>query len=255
MTTLFIGQNHIKLREVDSTNDYAAILMKSGNPMEGTLVSAANQTKGKGQRGKLWLSESGSNLILSIILYPAFLSADRQFELNKAISFGVATFIAHYVTSKKVSIKWPNDIYVGDNKIAGILIENTVRNNNIQSSIIGIGCNINQDNFEKSIPNPTSLKLETGDDYSISDCIKSICSFIEAKYLDLRNNHSTFSSDAYNNLLYRKNEMSLFEKPDGTQISGIIRGVDKNGRLIIENENGEKIFFRNGEISMLITRT
>ncbi len=252
MTTLFIGQNHIKLSEVDSTNDYASILIKNDFLPEGTVVSAYSQLKGKGQRSKQWLSEPGSNLILSIILRPDFLSAERQFELNKAIAVGIATFISGFITSKKVSIKWPNDIYIGNNKVAGILIENNLRNNTIQSSIIGIGCNINQTTFDETIPNATSLKIETQQDYSISTLTENICSFIEAKYLELRNNNASAINNAYNNLLYRKGEIIDFKKNEGTILRGTLKEVNPKGLLILVNSDGEDVSLSNADGSILV---
>lgn len=254
MTTLFIGQNHIQLKEVDSTNEFALMLVKSEAPPEGTIISALTQTNGKGQRGKQWLSEPGSNIILSIILKPIFLSIDSQFELNKAISVGLAGFVSQFITSKKVSIKWPNDIYVGENKIAGILIENNLRNNNILNSVIGIGFNVNQTCFDPLIPNPTSIKIETGLTHSTSDLIRDLCSFIEARYIHLRSGNFDSSNEAYNNLIYKLNEEISFRKNDGSIINGVLKMVDDKGRLVLQNQKEEKMFFSNSEGSILITK-
>jgi len=152
---LFIGKVYIKLNEVNSTNEYAKVLLSKNKPSEGTVIFAHYQTNGKGQFGKTWKSEKGKNLTFSIILYPNFLEAKRAYSLNQAVSLGLKDCIE----SQKipVSIKWPNDIYYHDKKLGGLLIENGLVGENINYSIIGIGLNVNQTTFSQEIPNPTSL--------------------------------------------------------------------------------------------------
>ena len=124
--TLFIGQNHISLASVDSTNSFAKDLLTKEHPPEGTIISATTQLKGRGQAGNTWAAEGGKNLTVSYILYPNFLEAAQQFYLNMAISLAVKDCCEEQ-TGGEFSIKWPNDIYYGDRKVAGILIENQLQ--------------------------------------------------------------------------------------------------------------------------------
>ena len=200
MNTLFIGQNTIKLDAVGSTNDYASELLSRGlkreKVFEGTVVYALSQRAGKGQRGKKWESEPFKNLTFSIVFYPSFLSAQEQFMLSKAVSLGICDYVSS-VINKEAKIKWPNDIKVGNEKIAGILIENSIRNNEIMHSIVGIGLNVNQTGFGKNIPNPTSLKLITGKNIDLEVCLGDLCSYLEARYLQLKSGKSKKINEDY----------------------------------------------------------
>ena len=134
----FYGAKHYHLSEIDSTNNYALNLLSKSTPAEGTTISADFQTHGRGQYGRDWLSESTKNLLSSIILYPDFLPANEQFSLSKAVSLAVRNCINSFLPSKEIRIKWPNDIYCDDKKIAGILIQNLLTGNKINVSVIGI---------------------------------------------------------------------------------------------------------------------
>lgn len=149
METLFIGKNLLFLHEVESTNTYAMNLLRNVNSIEGTVVYTDNQTKGKGQRGALWASKIAQNITASIILKPYFLSIGNTFYLSKISALAVYDVLADILPSGQydIKIKWPNDILVNQNKISGILIENNFTSTNIQHSVIGIGLNVNQDNF------------------------------------------------------------------------------------------------------------
>ena len=134
-------------------------LIKNTEVAEGTVVLAKEQTSGRGQVNNTWESSYGDNLLMSIVLYPEFLHAGNQFLLSKFVSLAIVDFLSYYL--ENVTIKWPNDIYVGNKKIAGVLIENSLRGAFISSSVVGIGLNVNQTEFSSSIPNPTSLKNES----------------------------------------------------------------------------------------------
>jgi BirA family biotin operon repressor/biotin-[acetyl-CoA-carboxylase] ligase len=241
MKTLFIGQNSIHLNAVDSTNSYASELLRQIKPAEGTIFYSFEQQKGRGQRGNSWESEPNKNLALSLVLYPTFLNADMQFLLTKITSLAVADLMAEVLeTSDKteqVSIKWPNDIYVNDKKIAGILIENVLRENSIQSSIIGIGININQTIFS-SIVNATSLILHTGKIVDLIQLIERLCEFTEARYLQLKANKLKNIDSTYLERLYKINEWTSFIS--NSQIfEGKITGVSAIGRLQVELRTNE----------------
>ena len=146
--TLFIGKFSFHLSSIDSTNKFAHNLISKTNPIEGTAIRADEQTAGRGQFGSKWQANPRENITISIILCPKFLLVKQQFLLNAAMALGVYDFINEIIGySSELTIKWPNDIYVGNQKIAGILIENSIQQDVINNSIIGIGLNINQKTF------------------------------------------------------------------------------------------------------------
>jgi BirA family biotin operon repressor/biotin-[acetyl-CoA-carboxylase] ligase len=235
--TLFIGKQHFQFPVLHSTNEYAIELLSKSTPPEGTAISTPDQYAGRGQIGSKWESEPGKNIALSVILYPGFLAARDQFRLNIAISLAVYDFISKYVAAG-VAVKWPNDIYLNDNKIAGILIQNTLQGSNIQSSVVGIGININQVQFPKDIAHPTSLQLETGQIYPLNDLIVVLCQCIEYRYLSLKSGNTAAQREEYLLVMYRYREPCLFKAVDGSVFSGCITGVSDAGKLQIEGENG-----------------
>jgi len=169
---MIIGSEIIFLSNVVSTNTTAADYIRSGMTREGMVIRAGYQSAGKGQLGNSWESEDGKNLLFSIILFPNMLAATEQFLLCEFISLGIHDYLNTIISGCK--IKWPNDIYAGDDKIAGILIENSLAGNAITSSVAGIGLNINQEVFSEQIPNPVSLKMITGINYDTDLCLKGL---------------------------------------------------------------------------------
>ncbi|MGP8215041.1 MAG: biotin--[acetyl-CoA-carboxylase] ligase [Bacteroidia bacterium] len=237
--TLFTGHIVDKLDKVDSTNTYALSLLKQRPPAEGYAVWALEQFAGRGQRGNSWLSEPRANLTFSIILHPRFLPVKEQFWLTKAMALAVAEFVSSYCTSGllNVAIKWPNDIYVNNQKIAGILIENVLEQASIKYSVVGIGINLNQLVFNTSLPNATSLKLLTGADFELEDCLNHIFIPIEKFYLELRAGNYRKIDEAYHKLLYRRNvicDLSI----NGQHCKGAIKGVSATGQLLVDTDNG-----------------
>jgi BirA family biotin operon repressor/biotin-[acetyl-CoA-carboxylase] ligase len=250
-STLFIGQNLIKLDSIPSTNTYASRLLDDENPPEGTIILANNQEQGKGQQGAKWESAQGKNLTFSIILYPRFLKPTEQFLLNEAISIGICEFIRN-ISQKETFIKWSNDILVDNHKIAGILIENSLRGDKINSTIVGIGININQIIFSRDSGNPISLKQLTGIDFDLMDCLKSVCSYIEVHYLELQNIHKRASLDSkYLDLLWNYNQkVRYFEGK--IEKSGTIIGITPEGKLKIRDEEGIIFTYNNKEVRFVL---
>ncbi|MEO6884649.1 MAG: biotin--[acetyl-CoA-carboxylase] ligase [Bacteroidia bacterium] len=240
MDTLFIGRKIIELDSVASTNSYATELLHANTPAEGLVIFTKNQTNGKGQRGNKWLSEPLSNLTFSIVLYPHFLKAEQQFILTKTIALGVADFMSDLLLkegiSDEVKIKWPNDIFVGNKKIAGILIENSLRNETISNSVVGIGINLNQTFFGKDAPNAISVKILTNTTQNLNTCLKNIFSNIEKRYLQLRFSKINILEKDFLAKLYKYDEWSFFMiKNEKTK--GRITGIAASGKLILEHEN------------------
>lgn len=233
INTLFTGQNLIELPEVESTNDFAIELLKSTAIPEGSAILTQKQTKGRGQREQNWESESGKNITVSFIFHPRFLTAARQFNLNICVSLGVLDFVDQVLNKEAVSIKWPNDIYFNNKKIGGILIENTIQGNSLQTSVVGIGININQTEFHSEAPNPASFKTITGQDYNIYESFSILCTCLEARYLQLKAGKETdmkmeyiknlFQFDVYRDYLIK-----------GELYTCRITGVSDSGRLLLE---------------------
>lgn len=237
---LFVGQNLITLKEVDSTNTFLKdVLSKSTPLLDGTVILAEKQFAGRGQTNNTWISEPGKNLTFSILLNPSFMEVERQFELNKAISLALNDVLSKYA-GNDASIKWPNDSYLGNKKVAGMLIENIILGNRIRHAIIGIGLNINQTNFPAHLNNVTSMKLFLQRDYDLMLLLGEICSAVEARYLQLKA-ASRENDLGYLNKLYLRDEWALFKFDNKIQ-SGRITGVSEIGRLQLETPDGIRQF-------------
>ncbi len=239
--TLFVGKVFLDFPDLPSTNEYAQHLLAKSKPIEGTVISTFNQHAGRGQIGSSWESEPSKNISLSIIFYPHFLSASEQFALNLAFSLGVREFIAKYI-EKSVKIKWPNDIYVNNRKISGILIQNTLSSSQVQHCILGIGINVNQIFFSENAPNATSFSIETTETFPLYDLIEVLCHDIEKRYLGLKNYKRAALQEEYYQHLYRYREEAFFKKRDGTVFKGAITGIDPNGKLLIQSSLEQAAF-------------
>ncbi len=249
--TLFVGKVLVQLPEVDSTNRYAQMLLAKNRPIEGTVISTAHQTQGQGQIGSTWESEPHQNLALSIILYPVFLPPHSAFALNMALSLAVRDFVAAHVPGP-VRIKWPNDIYIGDRKTCGLLIQNTIAGNRLQTSVAGIGVNVNQCAFSPHVPNATSLALETGQSFELPPLLTALCHTVEQRYLSLKNSPTmhTFLPE-YLQQLYRFGEVALFRRPNRQVFQGTISGLSNDGKLLITLPDGTSEAFGIREITFV----
>ncbi len=243
------NKNIIFLTEVESTNNYANHLVLSKAAEHGTVVLAQYQKKGKGQHGNSWESEAGKNLLASIILFPNFLQAAKQFYLSKIASLALVDFLKSETSG--ISIKWPNDIYIQDKKVAGILIENALKGQNLSSSIIGIGLNLNQELFVSDAPNPVSLKQVTGKVYDMELAVELILEKINNWYRKLENGGFEEINTAYFNQLFRVNEWSMFAKK-GISFEAKISGIGEFGQLILEERNRSVSEYMFKEVEFLI---
>jgi BirA family biotin operon repressor/biotin-[acetyl-CoA-carboxylase] ligase len=225
---LFVGINSIFLAEVDSTNVFAMDLLAKTNPCEGTCIYTDFQTAGRGQIGRYWHSSAHSNLLASFIFYPKFINPNHQFYLNIISSLAVLKVIQNYTSG--ATIKWPNDIYVDDNKIAGILVQNVWRGTDIKAAVIGIGLNINEVNFPESLPNPTSLLKITGQELDVIQIKDQVSASMEYYYLKLKNGDMPFLRQVYLDHLYRKGKLASFIIKD-QKVDGTIMGIDDIGKI------------------------
>ncbi len=238
--TAFVGQIYKYLPSCQSTNDEASALLNSANPLEGSLVTTDQQTAGRGQRGNRWESHTAENLTFSILLKPDFLAPGEQFWLTIAISLGVYDTLRPLL-GESVWIKWPNDIYVGDQKLGGILIENTIQRGQLAWSIVGIGLNVNQTEF--TYPTATSLQQQAPlpDGYDRPGLLALLCETIEKRYLQLRTGQRDVLKASYLNVLYRYQQEHMFSS-NGQFFGGTITGIDATGRLAIETDEGVRYF-------------
>lgn len=236
--TIFVGKKIVYLPSCQSTNDEAAEMLRYGQGYEGTVVITDYQTAGRGQRGNTWLAQAGENLTFSLILKPRFLSANEQFALNIAVSLGVYDFLEPYL-GDALRIKWPNDIYVGIKKLGGILIENTLQSTRIETSVVGIGLNINQIDFES--PQATSLRLMTQQTYLLEQLLPQLLESVEKNYLLLRNGHHADLKQRYLHRLFRYQELHHF-RSQGREFVGMIVGINPTGMLAVQIENRLEYF-------------
>lgn len=234
---LFVGQNIVSLKRIDSTNDYLKKHVANSKPLpEGTVILAEDQFAGRGQFDNQWVSQPGKNLTFSILLSPTFLPLSTQFSLNIAVSLGINDVLQSFIGSE-CKIKWPNDIIFGGQKLGGMLIENIVRGTNWKHAIVGIGININQNNFPGSIKNITSMALIAGREFSLIDILEQLCVSISKRYCQLKNGELARQHEEYTGNLYRLNTPSAFER-NGQRFDAVITGVTETGLLELITKDG-----------------
>lgn len=222
--------------KIDSTNSFLKQLLSNSTPLpEGTVIMAEIQSSGRGQQQQVWHAEPGKNLTISILLKPFFLPVKKQFDLTCAISIAIVS-VLEKILGKDVRIKWPNDIYFQDQKLGGVLIENTIQGAQIKNAVIGIGINVNQVCFPKIISNPVSIKQILQQDYDLKTLLYQLCASIELYYSYLKAGHTDMISAEYLQKLYRVGELHRFEV-NNEFILGVIAGVNPEGRLKIKSDN------------------
>ena len=222
----------IKLNAIDSTNRYLRDLVSEIAVEDFAVVAAKYQTNGRGQRGASWQSEKDKNLIISVLKKEISVDIKEQFLLNIAVSLAIHKTLEAFQIPN-LSIKWPNDILSRQKKIAGILIELVTKINKIDYVIIGIGLNVNQIDF-KQLPRASSLKNITGIHYDLDELLLQLLDNL--KFYLMNDNHAQLWS-TYEQLLFRKNKPSTFIDAKNTSFSGIIKGVSKQGKLLVQTEH------------------
>ena len=248
--------NHDRLTTMDihyfdsleSTNKYCKLL-DLNNVGEFTVICARNQTGGIGQKGNSWISEPFKNLTFSLVLKPIFLHAEYQYSLTMTLAVAVADAIALLMPRRKVSIKWPNDIYVNDKKICGILTTVSVSGGLLSHAICGIGINVNQTDFPEWVPNPTSLSAQTGQTFVIDEVLNLVLRQIQSAYDLLRHSPASIR-DSYMSRLYRLGQQSKYLYK-GETITATITDITGFGHLVLRGADGTMISCDLKEIAYL----
>ncbi|MBN4082849.1 biotin--[acetyl-CoA-carboxylase] ligase [bacterium AH-315-A23] len=228
--------NIIKLNAIDSTNSYIKKLASKTDLESYTVVQAKHQTLGRGQLGATWISETGKNLTFSILINFKDLKVQHQFYLSMAVSLGVLESVKNNVKIA-LAVKWPNDILADRDKVAGILIENIIKGSKIKESVIGIGLNVNQKDFPKSIGNATSLQNISGINFDKDSLLKNIVSSIKYYVGYVEKKEFGKVKKLYIASLYKYYKPTMFEDKDGVVFLGKIIDVSEEGKLVVELEN------------------
>ena len=243
MNIITAVSNIIKIKETDSTNRWLKEQSEKQFFDEGTTVIAECQTAGKGQRGNRWESEAGKNITCSLLLYPDFLPINQHFLLSEAVALGLKDTVEQYI--QPIEIKWPNDIYYQNQKIAGILIENELTGQIIGKSIIGIGLNVNQEQFSDAAPNAISIKQILREEISIDTLLEKMINAILFRYNALKTGNIKSIISAYRNSLYRKSGFYFFSDKNGTFKAEIERIADDGFlHLITDTEERRSYAFK-----------
>jgi BirA family transcriptional regulator, biotin operon repressor / biotin---[acetyl-CoA-carboxylase] ligase len=236
------------LDTVDSTNNYAMASIDDGLAKHGMCWFANEQTAGKGQRGKLWTSEKGKNIAMSLVLEPEKLKIASQFHLSALVAVACFEFLSAYIDGK-TKIKWPNDLFWRDRKAGGILIENKLQGKTWKWAVAGIGININQTVFDKSIVNAVSLKQITGKTFNVVDLAKELHALLIKKLEEELSMEKILQQ--YNQQLYKMNELVTLKK-GGIKFDTVIKEVSLQGKLITVDAIEQEFDF--GEVEWMLPR-
>jgi BirA family biotin operon repressor/biotin-[acetyl-CoA-carboxylase] ligase len=252
--TLFVGKNLIFMTSCHSTNQEAYDRIAQGSVPDGTMLITNHQTAGRGQMGNTWEARAGMNLTFSLIMQPRFLEVSRQFLLNMAVSLGITDWL--HTWSDDFRIKWPNDIFFHEYKMGGILIQNLLRGTSLSHSIIGIGLNINQHQFDS--PRAISLTKITGETFALPPLLESLGLHLEQRYLQLRGGGGGLQEEYLSRLfrygkeeLYQEEKQKQKQKQNERYFRGRIVDVEPSGALIMQTASGRRSFqFK--EVSFII---
>ena len=235
--------------EATSTN----ALAREARYAHGDLIRAERQTAGRGQRGHTWTSPEGMNLLFSVVLCPTFLPAAEQFLLSQTVALALVDTFAFYGIDAR--IKWTNDIYVGDRKLVGILIENNLSGERLSRAAVGVGINVNQTQFDPALPNPTSMALEAGRTFDREEVLGRFHATLMRRYAALEAGDTAALAEAYRSRMYRLGEPHSFRLPDGSLVTGIIRGVCAAGALRVEHSDGTLRDYLFKEIEFVVKKS
>jgi BirA family transcriptional regulator, biotin operon repressor / biotin---[acetyl-CoA-carboxylase] ligase len=234
-------KNIKRFRSLDSTFSYAQKWLRDSRPQEGSVILADFQTSGKGTGANKWESESGQNILLSMILYPHFLNVKNQFYLNKIFSLVILKTISHFTDSNNIAVKWPNDVMIDKKKIAGLLFQNNIVADRITSTVLGVGINVNQEIFPEHIPYPCSLKSVTGKNFDRDIVLDYFFQITEYYYQLLYGGaYDKINQEYLSNLLNFGVLATYFAEEK--EFSGIITGISEFGHLEIMVNGKTKLF-------------
>ncbi len=243
--------NILPFERLASTNNKLKSLKLTDSLDEFTVVLTDDQTAGKGQAGNSWESEPNKNLTFSLLLNPTYIEIQDQFIISKAVALGILQFLKYY--SPDFSIKWPNDIYYKNNKIGGILIENSICQNLISDSIIGIGLNINQTDFMSNAPNPISLKNITGNEFDLETTLHKILESIANCINQIKLGNIESLNELYLKNLYRKDGSYLYKDKEGAFYASI-NAINQYGHLELKTTEDEKKCYAFKEVEFVINK-
>lgn len=244
-----IMMTRINLPRVDSTNNFCKDMLSFGDQIEGmTLVVTDEQTGGRGQGENRWESEAGKNLTFSLLCHPRFVKANEQFVLSQCMALAIWRSLDKLV--EDVSIKWPNDIYIGDRKVSGTLIECDLRGKEIENCIIGVGLNVNQKEFRSDAPNPVSLAQITGKEEDKEALLDDIMGEFQALYERIRAGESEALRKEYKQHLYRREGMHRYADVRG-EFMAEIADIEPTGHLLLRFENGNTCRYELKEVRFI----
>jgi BirA family biotin operon repressor/biotin-[acetyl-CoA-carboxylase] ligase len=231
------------LNSIDSTNNYAAKLLRTSNIADRSVILSLEQTNGRGQFDRKWNSEPGQNLTFTIVLKDLPIRSDQQFIISQLTAVSLAEFVESELGAN-ISLKWPNDVLVDRLKISGILIENGIRDQVISHSCIGIGLNINQLDF--GTLSATSFAIESGNTWNLQRCLSGFIDCFESNLNDAIRDRGDLIRDKYRSRLYQLGVESDYDF-QGKAIKGTIKGVDLYGRLKLHSD-GELLLCQTGDL-------
>lgn len=252
-----VSISRINLPTVDSTNSFVRAMLQeegTGHVMSAnslpdfTLVVADDQTKGRGQQGNSWETEKGKNLTFSLLCHPDFILASRQWLLSQCMAVAIQQTLSQYVEG--VEVKWPNDIYVGAQKISGTLIECDLQGKHISNCIIGVGININQTVFRSDAPNPTSLQLLTGREHDREEVLSSLLDHFQRYYALLQEGREDVIRQQYMQHLYRREGFHRYRDVRGEFMAEIAE-VEPTGHLRLRFEDGNVVRYELKEVQFI----
>lgn len=259
LNTRRMRPSYIRLDSVASTNTYLASRAADNLP-HATVATTFCQTAGRGQRGNSWEADDGKNITLSILLRPVALLPRQQFFISEIVSLGIVAVLDAFLPhGDEVAIKWPNDIYVGNRKICGILIENSIMGNRITSSIAGIGLNVNQERFLSDAPNPVSMLNIAGHEFPLEEVRDRLCGEILSTFDDLGLSDATEHDDSHFADLHRRYKSRLWRREgfhpflaDGERFDARIVDIAPDGILTLADTSQRQRSFAFKEVAFVL---
>ncbi len=245
-------KNVLIVDETDSTSNYLSRMLSEEDLPDGFAVIAKHQTAGRGQIGHCWKSEYDKNLLFSLLLHPTFIHIADQFYLMRAVAVAIVEILRNGFRTDSFVIKWPNDIYYNDRKLCGFIVDNLLMGNQITHSIVGVGMNVNQTNFDLDLPNPISIANIVGRNSDTYLLFKDFQSNIMKEYRLLRDDDINFEylNNRYLGMIYKFGEWAKYSDSNG-EFEGRIIDIEPTGRAVIQHKGGEFRKYYIGEVEYI----